>query len=85
MALKRGRQIKGTAKPKGAKGQSYKKNDKNNKIKTKAKTVNRNVDKRRQQVAIAKATKTNTEVDRGRDADEAAPLATSDTETMPES
>jgi hypothetical protein len=27
MALKRGRQIKGTAKHKGAKGQSYKKND----------------------------------------------------------
>jgi hypothetical protein len=45
MALKRGRQIKGTAKPKGAKGQSYKKRDKNNKIKTKAKTANRNVDK----------------------------------------
>ena len=85
MALKRGRQIKGTAKPKGAKGQSYKKNDKNNKIKTKAKTINRNVGKRRQQVAIAKATKTNTEVDRNRDVDEAAPLATPDTETMPES
>ncbi|MDQ3837698.1 MAG: hypothetical protein M3297_00340 [Thermoproteota archaeon] len=33
---------KGTAKPKGAKGQSYKKKDKN-KIKTKAKTVNRNM------------------------------------------
>ena len=49
MALKRGRQIKGTAKHKGAKGQSYKKNDKNKKIKTKAKTVNRNIGKRRQQ------------------------------------
>ncbi|HKI07664.1 MAG TPA: hypothetical protein VKA09_04665 [Nitrososphaeraceae archaeon] len=85
MALKRGRQIKGTAKPKGAKGQSYKKKDKNNKIKTKSKTVNRYVDKRRQQVAIAKATKTNTEVDRSRDADEAAPLSTPDTETMLES
>jgi hypothetical protein len=36
---------KGTAKPKGAKGQSYKKKDKN-KIKTKAKTVNRNLGKR---------------------------------------
>jgi hypothetical protein len=35
--------------------------------------------------AIAKATKTNTEVDRSRDADEAAPLAIPDTETMPES
>ena len=68
MALKRGRQIKGTAKPKG---QSYKKKDKN-KIKTKAKTVNRNIDKRRQQVAIAKATRPNTEVDRNKDADEAA-------------
>ena len=30
MALKRGRQVKGTAKPKGAKGQGYKKKDKNN-------------------------------------------------------
>lgn len=40
MALKRGRQKKGTSMPKGAKGQSYKKKDKN-KIKTKAKTVNR--------------------------------------------
>jgi hypothetical protein len=30
MALKRGRQAKGTAKQKGAKGQSYKKKDKNN-------------------------------------------------------
>ena len=71
MALKRGRQIKGTAKPKGAKGQSYKKKDKN-KIKTKAKTVNRNIDKRRQQVAVAKATRPNTEVDTNKDADEAA-------------
>jgi hypothetical protein len=42
---------KGTAKPKGAKGQSYKKKDKN-KIKTKAKTVNRNLGKRQQQVAM---------------------------------
>jgi hypothetical protein len=40
---------KGTAKPKGAKGQSYKKKDKN-KIKTKAKTVNRNIGKRQQRV-----------------------------------
>jgi hypothetical protein len=71
MALKRGRQIRGTAKHKGAKGQSYKKKDKN-KIKTKAKTVNRNIDKRRQQVAVAKATRPNTEVDRNKDADEAA-------------
>ena len=31
MALKRGRQIKGGAKHKGAKGQSYKKNDKKRK------------------------------------------------------
>jgi hypothetical protein len=85
MALKRGRQKKGTAKHKGTKGQSYKKKDKNNKIKTKAKTINRNVDKRRQRVAIAKATRTNTEIDRIRDVDEAAPSATSDTETMPES
>ena len=69
MALKRGRQIKGTAKPKGAKGQSYKKKDKN---KTKAKTVNRNIDKRRQQIAIAKTATTNPEIDRNKDADEAA-------------
>ena len=71
MALKRGRQIKGTAKPKGAKGQSYKKKDKN-KIKTKAKTVNKNIEKRSQRVAVAKATRPNTEVDRNKDADEAA-------------
>jgi hypothetical protein len=50
MSLKRGRQIKGTAKHKGAKGQSYKKNDKNKKIKTKAKTVNRNIDKRNSRI-----------------------------------
>ncbi|MFL6319897.1 MAG: hypothetical protein ACJ72Q_05445, partial [Nitrososphaeraceae archaeon] len=65
MALKRGRQIKGTAKPKGAKGQSYKKKDKN-KIKTKAKTVNRSLDKRPQKIAIAKATKTDVQTDRNR-------------------
>jgi hypothetical protein len=53
MALKRGRQIKGTAKPKGAKGQSYKKKDKN-KIKTKAKTVNRSLDKRPQKLQSLK-------------------------------
>jgi hypothetical protein len=85
MALKRGRQIKGTAKHKGAKGQSYKKNDKNKKIKTKAKTVNRNIGKRRQQIAIAKTTKTNSEIDRNKDADEVAPSVPSDTETIPES
>jgi hypothetical protein len=40
MAIKRRfGEKKGTAKPKGAKGQSYKKKDKN-KINTKAKTVN---------------------------------------------
>jgi hypothetical protein len=49
---------KGTAKPKGAKGQSYKKKDKN-KIKTKAKTVNRNLSKRQQHVAMAKSMRTN--------------------------
>jgi hypothetical protein len=84
MALKRGRQIKGTAKPKGAKGQSYKKKDKN-KIKTKAKTVNRSLDKRPQKIAIAKATKTDVQTDRNRDLDEAAPTSTADTETIPES
>jgi hypothetical protein len=84
MALKRGRQIKGTAKHKGAKGQSYKRKDKN-KVKTKAKTVNRNLDKRPQKIAIAKATKTDITTDRNRDLDEAAPSATSDTETVPDS
>jgi hypothetical protein len=73
---------KGTAKPKGAKGQSYKKKDKN-KIKTKEKTVNRNLGKRQQQVAMAKATKTNLDIDRNRELDEAAPTAASDVEPMP--
>ena len=82
MALKRGRQLKGTLKPKGAKGQSYKKKDKN-KIKTKAKTVNRNLDKRPQKIAIAKATKADVQTDRNRELDEAAPAATADTETIP--
>jgi hypothetical protein len=84
MALKRGRQVKGTAKHKGAKGQSYRKKDKN-KIKTKAKTVNRNLDKRPQKIAIAKATKTDILTDRNRDLDEAAPAATADTETISDS
>jgi len=74
---------KGTAKPKGAKGQSYKKKDKN-KIKTKAKTVNRNLDKRPQKIAITKATKTDLRTDRNRNLDEAAPAATADTETISE-
>jgi hypothetical protein len=82
MALKSAIQIRGTAKHKGAKSQSYKKIDKKSKMKTKAKTVNLNVDKRAQRVAAAKATRTKTEVDRNRDADEAA---TPDTETIPES
>ena len=73
---------KGTAKPKGAKGQNYKKKDKS-KIKTKAKTVNRNLDKRQQQVAMTKATKTNLDIDRNRKIGEAAPAAVSDVETMP--
>ncbi|HYZ50818.1 MAG TPA: hypothetical protein VE593_08015 [Nitrososphaeraceae archaeon] len=84
MALKRGRQIRGTSKHKGAKGQSYKKKDKNQ-IKTKAKTVNRNLDKRPQKIAIAKATKTDLQTDGNRNLDEAIPAATADTETMPES
>ena len=74
---------KGTAKPKGAKGQSYKKEKSKNKIKTKAKTVNRNLDKRQQQVAMAKATQTNLDVDRNRGLDEASPAATADVEPMP--
>jgi hypothetical protein len=73
---------KGTAKPKGAKGQSYKKKDKN-KIKTKAKPVNKNLGKRQQQVAMTKATKANLDIDRNRKIGEAAPAAISDVETMP--
>ena len=73
---------KGTAKPKEAKGQSYKKKDKN-KIKTKAKTVNRNLSKRQQHVAMAKSMRTNLDIDRNRKLDEAAPAAISDVETMP--
>jgi hypothetical protein len=84
MAIKRRfGEKEGTAKHKGAKGQSYKKKDKN-KIKTKAKTVNRNLDKRPQKIAMAKATKTNVQTDRNRELDEAAPAATEDTETIPE-
>ena len=74
---------RGTAKPKGDKGQSYKKKDKTNKIKTKAKTVNRLLDKRQQQVAMAKSMRTNLDDDRNRELDEAAPAATSDVDTMP--
>ncbi|MDQ4012598.1 MAG: hypothetical protein M3146_02600 [Thermoproteota archaeon] len=83
MAIKRRFGEKGgTAKPKGAKGQSYKKRDKN-KIKTKAKTVNRNLGKRQQQIAMVKSMKTNLDIDGDRELDEAAPAATSDIETMP--
>lgn len=82
MAIKRRfGEKKGTAKPKGAKGQSYKKKDKN-KIKTKAKTFNRNLDKRQQQVAMAKSMRKNLDNDRNRELDEAVPAATSDIETM---
>ena len=64
MAIKRRfGEKKGTAKPKGAKGQSYKKKDKN-KIKTKAKTVNRNISKRQQRVAMAKSMRSNLDIDR---------------------
>ena len=83
MAIKRRfGEKKGTAKPKGAKGQSYKKKDKN-KIKTKAKTVNRNLDKRQQRVAMAKSMRTNLDNDRNRELDEAVPAALSDVGTMP--
>jgi hypothetical protein len=83
MAIKRRfGEKKGTAKPKGAKGQSYKKKDKN-KIKTKAKTFNRNLDKRQQPVAMAKSMRTNLDNDRNRELDEAVPAATSNVETMP--
>jgi hypothetical protein len=76
-----GAKPKGTAKHKGAKGQSYKRKDKN-KIKTKAKTANRNIDTRQQSVAIAKATRANENVDRNRSLNEAIPEATSDTESV---
>jgi hypothetical protein len=78
-----GAKPKGKAKHKGAKGQSYKKNNKN-KIKTKANTANKNLDTRRQEVAMAKVTRANEFVDRNRSANEAAPAATSDTESIPE-
>jgi hypothetical protein len=85
MAIKRRfGEKKGTAKHKGAKGQSYKRKDKN-KIKTKAKTANRNLDKRSQKVAIAKATKMHIQTDRNRDLNEAAPAATADTEAISKS
>ena len=54
-------------------------------LNTKAKTVNKNLDKRPQTITFAKATKTKTQTDRNRDLDEAAPAATSDTECIPES
>jgi hypothetical protein len=83
MAIKRRfGEKKGTAKPKGAKGQSYEKKDKN-KIKTKAKAVNRNLGKRQQQVAMAKSMRTNLDIDRNRELDEAAPAAIFDVENIP--
>ena len=75
---------KGNAKHKGAKSQSYKRKDKN-KIKTKAKTVNRYLEKRPQKVAIAKETKMDIQTDRNRDLHEVAPAAIADAETIPES
>jgi hypothetical protein len=51
-------------------------------MKTKAKTVILNVDKRAERVAAAKATRTNTELSRNKYANEPAPLATPDTETI---
>lgn len=74
---------RGKAKHKGAKGQSFRRKSKN-KVKTKAKTVNRNLDKRQQKVAMAKTTRANENVDRNRSLDEAAQAATSDTEPVPE-
>ena len=83
MAIKRRfGEKKGTAKPKGAKGQSYKKKDKN-KIKTKAKTVNRNISKRQQRVTMAKSMRSSLDIDRNRESDEASPAAVSDVEPMP--
>ena len=79
-----GAKPRGTAKHKGAKGESYKRMDKGKKIKTKAKTANRNIDTRQQRVAMAKATRANENVDRKRGLNEAMPEATSDTEPVPE-
>ena len=76
-----GAKPRGKAKHKGAKGQSYKRKE-HSKIKTKAKTVNRNLDTSQQRVAIAKATRANENVDRNRGLNEAAPTATSDTEPV---
>jgi hypothetical protein len=85
MAIKRRfGEKKETAKHKGAKGQSYKRKNKNE-IKTKSKAANRNLDKRPQKVAIAKATEMHIQTDRSRDLDEAAPAATADTEDVSES
>jgi hypothetical protein len=85
MAIKRRfGEKKETAKHKGAKGQSYKRKNKNE-IKTKSKAANRNLDKRPQKVTIAKATKMHIQTDRSRDLDEAAPAATADTEDVSES
>ena len=81
MAIKRGRQKPGKSIHKGAKGQSFKNKDKN-KIKTKSKTANRNLDKRPQQIAFAKATETNLDADRKSNLDEAAPTSTPDAENV---
>ncbi len=55
-----------------------------NKIKTKAKTVNRYVNTRQQKVAMAKARRTNQNTLRNRKLNEAIPAVTSDTEQVPE-
>lgn len=76
-----GAKPRGKAKHKGAKGQSHRRKGKN-KVKTKAKTANRFVDKRQQKVAKAKATRAIRNVDRTRRRNEAAPAATADTDAV---
>jgi hypothetical protein len=62
---------------KGAKAQCFKNKDKN-KSKIKSKSANRSLDKRPQQIASAKSTKTNLDADRNRSLDEAAPTSAPD-------
>src|SRR5687768_7560595 len=71
------KQAKREGKAQRRQGQSHRRKDKN-KIKTKAKTENRNVGRRQQRVAVAKATRSNESVDRNRGQDEAVPAAASD-------
>jgi hypothetical protein len=61
----------------GPKVEVTRKKTDNNKIKRKDKTINRNLDKRQQQISITKTTHADIDVDRNRYLDEAAPEDTS--------